>query len=68
MSWSDLSPHAQSIWRWIARDEAKRNAPPTAAQQIYPHLRSETRGAPVEQPKRNDASVAATIYPNLRRR
>jgi hypothetical protein len=66
MAWDDLSPQTQSIFRWIARDEAKRNAPPTAAQQIWPGLRSENRGVPVEQAKPN-VSAAQALYPNLRR-
>jgi hypothetical protein len=65
--WDDLSPHAQALLRWAAHNEAKRDAPPTLARTIYPHLPSEKRAAGVEQPKPN-AGIAETIYPNLRRR
>jgi hypothetical protein len=66
MSYFDkLSPHAKSIWRWIAGAESKPSAPPSTAKTIWPNLPSENRGAPVEQPKRNE-SAAAVIYPHLR--
>jgi hypothetical protein len=68
-TWDKLSPHAQSLWRWIGGNDATKRKvePPSLAQIIYPHLPSENRGAPVEQPKPN-VGIAGTIYPHLRRR
>jgi hypothetical protein len=67
MAWDDLSPHTQALLKWATHTEAKQNAPPSAAQTIYPHLRSEARPAPVERREGNVVSAAAALFPNLRR-
>jgi hypothetical protein len=65
--WETLSPHAQSIWKWIAHETTKQSAPPSLGAALWPNLRSENRAAPAEQPKPN-VSMAETMWPNLRRK
>jgi hypothetical protein len=48
-----------------AKSDLRNRAPPTLAQIIYPHLRSDARAAPDEQ-RRVDKSVAETLYSNHR--
>jgi hypothetical protein len=62
--WETLSPHTQSLLKWFAHNEAKRNAPRSTGAAIWPGLRSENRGAHVGQAKPN-SSIASTIYPHL---